>query len=97
SVLLGYLESAKAGHLRRPVLLGVGLAGVATVATVIALQTVFAAVPASRELLEAITAIVAVVVLFYVSFWLIARLEHKRWMEFLRSRVWNAVAVGSTA
>jgi high-affinity iron transporter len=36
-------------------------------------------------------------VLFYVSFWLIARLEHKRWMEFLRTRVWSAVSVGSTA
>ena len=57
----------------------------------------FAAVPASRELLEAITAILAVLVLFYVSFWLISRLEHKRWMEFLKSKVWNAVAVGSTA
>ena len=97
SVLLGYLESAKAGHFRRPVLMGVGLAALATVATVIALQTVFAAVPASRELLEAITAILAVLVLFYVSFWLISRLEHKRWMEFLKSKVWNAVAVGSTA
>jgi high-affinity iron transporter len=97
SVLLGYLESAKAGHFRRPVLIGVVLAGLATIATVIALQTVFAAVPASRELLEAIVAILAVVVLFYVSFWLITRLEHKRWMEFLRSKVWNAVAVGSTA
>ncbi len=97
SVLLGYLESAKAGHFRRPVLMGVALAGLATLATVIALQTVFAAVPASRELLEAITAILAVVVLFYVSFWLISRLEHKRWMEFLKSKVWNAVAVGSTA
>ena len=36
-------------------------------------------------------------VLFYVSFWLITRLEHKRWMEFLKSKVWNAVAVGSAA
>ena len=97
SVLLGYLESAKAGHLRRPVLVGVGLAALATLATVVALQTIFAAVPASRELLEAITAILAVAVLFYVSFWLITRLEHKRWMEFLKSKVWNAVAVGSAA
>jgi high-affinity iron transporter len=97
SVLLGYLESAKAGHFRRPVLMGVGLAALATLATVVALQTVFAAVPASRELLEAVTAILAVLVLFYVSFWLITRLEHKRWMEFLKSKVWNAVAVGSTA
>jgi high-affinity iron transporter len=36
-----------------------------------------------------------VAVLFYVSFWLISRLEHKRWMEFLRARVWSAVSVGS--
>ena len=50
-----------------------------------------------REVLEAITALLAVAVLFYVSFWLIARLEQKRWLEFLRARVWAAVSVGSTA
>ena len=53
--------------------------------------------PFGREVLEAITAILAVAVLFYVSFWLIARLEQKRWLEFLRTRVWSAVSVGSTA
>ena len=37
------------------------------------------------------------VVLFWVSFWLIARLEHERWMEFLKARVWTAVSLGSTA
>ena len=45
--------------------------------------------PVRPRVLEAITAILAVVVLFYVSFWLIARLEQKRWMEFLRARVWT--------
>jgi high-affinity iron transporter len=53
--------------------------------------------PVGREVLEAITALVAVVVLFYVSFWLIARLEHKRWLEFVRAKMWNAISVGSTA
>ena len=33
--------------------------------------------------------------LFYVSFWLIARLDQRRRMEFLQARVWKAVAVGS--
>src|SRR4029079_12114900 len=92
-----YLESAKATQFRKPIMIGVALGALATVMTVVALQTVVAAFPASRELLEAITAILAVLVLFYVSFWLISRLEHKRWMEFLKSKVWNAVAVGSTA
>ena len=39
----------------------------------------------------------AVGVLFWVSFWLISRLEHQRWMEFLKARVWTAVSLGSAA
>jgi high-affinity iron transporter len=97
SALLGYLESAKASQYRKPILLGMGLAVVATAVTFFAIGAVLDALPFGREVLEAITAIVAVLVLFWVSFWLIARLEHKRWMEFLRTRVWSAVSVGSTA
>lgn len=97
SALLGYLESAKASQYRRPVLFGMGAAVVATVITFLAIGAILDVLPFSREVLEAGTAIVAVAVLFYVSFWLISRLEHRRWMEFLRSRVWNAVSVGSTA
>jgi high-affinity iron transporter len=97
AVLLGYLESSKAGHYRRPVLIGVALAVAASVVTLVALQTVFAHLPVGREILEAVTSLVAVGVLFWVSFWLISRLDQKRWMEFLKARVWRAVSVGSTA
>ena len=55
------------------------------------MPTIFGLFPVGREVLEAITALLAVAVLFYVSFWLIARLEHKRWMEFVRARLWSAV------
>ena len=34
-----------------------------------------------------VTAVAAVVVLFAVSFWLVSRLEHRHWMEFMRARV----------
>ncbi len=95
SVLLGYLEAAKSTHYMRPILTGVALAAVATALTVVIMRTVFARLPVGIEVLEGITALLAVVVLFYVSFWLIARLEHKRWMEFLRAKMWNAVSVGS--
>jgi high-affinity iron transporter len=97
SVLLGYLEAAKATQYRRPILWGMAGAAVATVVTFFVLRSVLAALPFGREVLEAITALVAVAVLFYVSFWLVARLEQKRWLEFLRARVWSAVSVGSTA
>ena len=96
SALLGYLEAAKASQYRRPVMLGMGAAVVASVAIFFVLRVVLDTLPFGREVLEAVTAIVATVVLFYVSFWLIARLEQRRWLEFLRSRVWSAVSVGST-
>ncbi len=97
SVLIGFLEASKAGRYKRPILWGVAFAGLATLATVFALQAVINVAPASRELIEALTGVIAVAVLFWVSFWLISRLEHKRWMEFLKARVWTAVSLGSTA
>ena len=36
----------------------------------------------------------AVAVLFWVSFWLVSRLEQKRWMEFMRARTASAIAAG---
>ncbi|HVE27921.1 MAG TPA: hydantoinase/oxoprolinase family protein [Sporichthya sp.] len=95
SVLLGYLEAAKATRLRKPILIGMGAAVVATIATFFFLQGIIRALPFGREVLEAVTALLAVLVLFYVSFWLIARMEQKRWLEFLRARVWTAVSAGS--
>jgi high-affinity iron transporter len=77
--------------------MGMAAAALATVVTFFVLRTVLDALPFGREVLEAVTALIAVVVLFYVSFWLVARLEQKRWLEFLRARVWSAVSVGSTA
>ncbi|MEO6157192.1 MAG: FTR1 family protein [Ilumatobacteraceae bacterium] len=97
SVLLGYLEAARSPQFIKPVLIGVGLAVVATVLTVLLMPTIFGLIPIGREVLEAFTALLAVAVLFYVSFWLIARLEHRKWMEFVRARLWSAVSVGSTA
>src|SRR5206468_11153565 len=97
SALLGYLEVAKASQYRKPVIAGMGAAMAASIAMFFVLRVVLDSLPFSQEVLEAATAIVATVVLFYVSFWLIARLEQRRWLEFLRSRVWSAVSVGSTA
>ena len=96
SILLGYLEAARSTAFIRPILIGIGLAGVATVLTVIVLRLLFESLPFSIEVLEGITAMIAVVMLFYVSFWLVARMEHKRWMEFVRARLWSAVSIGST-
>jgi high-affinity iron transporter len=95
AILFGYLESTKNGQYRKHILYGVGAAAVATVASVFLIDELFSVLPFGREVLEAITALLAVAVLFYVSFWLIARLEQRRWLEFLKARIWTAVSAGS--
>ena len=96
AAILGYLEASRNVRYRGAVLKGVGLAVAATVATFLVASFLITLAPIGRELLEAVTALVAVVVLFYISFWLVSRLEHRRWMEFVRSKVWAAATTGST-
>ncbi|HEY2763625.1 MAG TPA: FTR1 family protein [Pseudonocardiaceae bacterium] len=96
TALLGYLEATKSTQYRKPIVWGVLLGLAATALTYLILRSVLAVLPVGREVLEAVVATIAVAVLLYISFWLIARLEHRRWMEFLRSRVFNAVSIGST-
>ncbi|MGI0004318.1 MAG: FTR1 family iron permease, partial [Candidatus Nitrosotenuis sp.] len=48
----------------------------------------------NRELIEAIAALSATAVLFYVSFWILNKIEHKKWMEFVKAKVWQASTTG---
>lgn len=96
AAILGYLEASRSLAYRGAVLGGVAAAGLATVVTFVLVSLFLSLAPVQRELLEAGTAILAVLVLFYVSFWLIARLEQRRWMEFVKAKVWAAATTGST-
>lgn len=96
AAILGYLEASRNTQYRGAVLKGVGAAGVATVLTLVAATLFVQLAPLQRELIEAGTALLAVIVLFYVSFWLVARLEQRRWMEFVKAKVWTAASTGST-
>ncbi len=95
AAILGYLEASRNLQYRAPVIRGVGAAVVATILLFLLTSFLFDIAPVQRELLEAGTAIVAVATLFYVSFWLVARLEQRRWMEFVKAKVWAAATTGS--
>jgi len=95
AALLGFLVAADQRRYRRPVVAGVGAAVVATVATFAVLGLLLDSAPVQRELLEAGMTILAVALLFGISFWLLRRIEHRHWMEFIRSRLWGATARGS--
>jgi high-affinity iron transporter len=95
AILLGALEAGRARNYRKPLAFGVGSAVVLSVVTWIAAAVFIDVAPVERELLEAVTALLAVVVLFFVTFWLVQQLEHRRRMEFMRARIAGAVAAGS--
>ncbi len=96
AAILGFLEASRNTQYRGAILRGVGLAVVATAITFVLFSLLVTLAPVQRELLEAGTAILAVAVLFYVSFWLVARLDQRRWMEFVKAKVWSAASTGST-
>jgi high-affinity iron transporter len=86
----------KMGHRERlrSIWLGIVLGLVASLATAVVLKTILAAMPASREIVEATTMLIAVVVLFSVSYWLISKVEAAKWQKFIREKVSSALEHG---
>src|SRR6266404_9293643 len=86
----------KTGHHERlrSIWLGIVLGLVASLATAVVMKTLLAAMPASREIVEATTMLVAVVVLFSVSYWLISKVEAAKWQKFIREKVTSALEHG---
>lgn len=78
----------------RSIWLGIGFGLVASLATAVVLKTLLAAMPASREIVEATTMLIAVVVLFSVSYWLISKVEAAKWQKFIREKVSSALEHG---
>jgi high-affinity iron transporter len=93
--LLTFLARTGASHRARDIHVGVGAAVLASLVTALAIETVFQVSPARQEVLEGATMLVASAVLFYVSYWLLSKIEVARWTDFVRSRVHDAVTSGS--
>ena len=78
----------------RSIWTGVALGLAASAAMAVILQTMLAALPASREIVEGVTMLIAVVVLFSVSYWLISKVEAAKWQKFIRDKVSTALDHG---
>ncbi len=94
--LLTFLSRTGAGHRRRDIHIGVGAAVGASLITAVVLETVFQITPGRREALEGATMLVATAVLFYVSYWLLSKMEVVKWNHFVKSKVQDAVTSGSS-
>ncbi|MBI2643464.1 MAG: FTR1 family iron permease, partial [Nitrosarchaeum sp.] len=90
-----YLEASRNNQFKKYIYYGVITALAATVVTWVIASYIIEISGANRELIEAIAALSATAVLFYVSFWVLNKIEHKKWMEFVKAKVWQATATGS--
>lgn len=93
--ILTYLEASRNEKFKKHVYAGIVLAIGLTAVTWIIAQFIIEISGAQRELIEAVAGISAVAVLFWVSFWVLNKIETKKWIEFVKAKVWQATTTGS--
>jgi high-affinity iron transporter len=93
--ILTYLQASRNTHFKKHVYYGIVIAIVATAVTWFVAQYLIEISGADRELIEAIAGLSAVAVLFWVSFWVLNKIETKKWIEFVKAKVWKATTTGS--
>ena len=95
AALMTFLTKAGASERRRDVARGAWLAVGASVLTWILVELLFQITPGQREALEGFTMVLAAAVLFYVSYWLLSKIEAAKWTAFVRGKMQSALASGS--
>lgn len=93
--LMAFLAKAGAVERRRDVAWGAWLAVLASLATFAGVELLFEVTSNQREALEGWTMLLATAVLFYVSYWLLSKVEADKWNSFVRDRVKGALSSGS--
>lgn len=81
---------------RRSVRWGVVLALAASLATAALLEWLLEGSATQREALEGGVMLVAAAVLFYVSYWLVSKVEAAAWQRFVREKIERAAMSGSS-
>jgi high-affinity iron transporter len=93
--LTTFLVRMGARDRKRDVHTGVLAAVGASLVTALAVETIFHLSPASQEVLEGVTMLLATLVLFYVSYWLLSKMEAVKWNDFVKGKVHQALTSGS--
>lgn len=95
SALTAYLTKAGQKDKVRTVYKGAVAALIASVITALLLQKVIAISGAGREAIEGVTMLFATAVLFYVSYWLITKIEVAKWQHYIKSKVESSLSRGN--
>lgn len=93
--ILAFLSRTGAASRRREIHYGALAALAASLLTAVLIETVFRLSTAQQELLEGFTMVLAAGMLFYVSYWLLSKVEGAKWTAFVRGQVNSALTSGS--
>ena len=92
--ILTYLEASRNDKFKKFVYFGILIAIGATAITWFIAEFLIKISGASREIIEAVAGLSAVAVFFWVSFWILNKIETKKWIEFVKAKVWQAATTG---
>jgi high-affinity iron transporter len=95
AALMAFLAKAGAVERRRHVAQGAWVAVGASIVTAAVVELLFEVTPGQREALEGVTMLLATAVLFYVSYWLLSKIEVAKWNAFVKGRMEEALSTGS--
>jgi len=99
SIILGaiftYLEASRNEKFNKYVYLGIVIAVATTLGIWFLLDYALQFSGINKDLLKGVAGMAAVAVLFWVSFWALNKMESKKWVEFIKSRVGKATITGS--
>src|SRR2546428_3127048 len=95
AALMAFLAKAGAVERRRHVAQGAWAAVGASLVTAAVVELLFEITTSQREALEGVTMLLATAVLFYVSYWLLSKIEVAKWNAFVKGRMEEALSTGS--
>ncbi|MBI5235443.1 MAG: FTR1 family iron permease [Deltaproteobacteria bacterium] len=95
SAICAYLVKTGQKPRARVVYKGAGLAVAASVLTAALLSTIIRTSGAGKEAVEGVVMLLAASVLFYVSWWLISKMEAVRWRDYIRAKVEGSSGKGN--
>jgi high-affinity iron transporter len=95
AALMTFLAKAGASERRRDVARGAWLAVAASLLTWALVELLFQVTPGQGDAIEGGTLLLAAVVLFYVSYWLLSKIEAAKWTAFVRGKMQSALSSGS--
>jgi len=97
AALMTFLAKAGAPERRRDVARGAWLAVAASLLTWVLVELLLQVTPGQRETMEGVTMLLAAAVLFYVSYWLLSKIEAAKWTAFVHGKMRSALSSGSGA